>query len=102
MKLNKNAETKILIVGLGLLGGSYARALKKKGYTVYAIENRQEAVDYALTHGIIDRGSTGVDATLLQEAQITVFALYPHILLSWLREYGHLFCPGQCAESSEA
>ena len=34
MKLNRNADTKILIVGLGLLGGSYARALKKKGYTV--------------------------------------------------------------------
>ena len=32
MKLDKNMQ--ILIVGLGLLGGSYARALKKKGYRV--------------------------------------------------------------------
>jgi len=48
MKLNKNAETKILIVGLGLLGGSYARALKKKGYTVFAIEKKNASVQYAL------------------------------------------------------
>lgn len=94
MKLNKNADTIVLIVGLGLLGGSYARALKKKGYTVYAIEKRQEALTYALDQGIIDKGSTGVEEAMLQEAQMTVFALYPHILLSWLREHGQLFRPG--------
>ena len=51
MKLNKNSETTILIVGLGLLGGSYARALKKKGYTVIAIEKRVSAIEYALKNG---------------------------------------------------
>ena len=58
MKLNKNADTKILIVGLGLLGGSYARALKKKGYTVYAIDQNEDSIDYALERNIIDYGST--------------------------------------------
>ena len=33
MKLLK--KSKILIVGLGLIGGSYAAALTKKGYQVY-------------------------------------------------------------------
>lgn len=94
MKLNNNARTKILIVGLGLLGGSYARALKKKGYTVYAIEKQQEALDYALGCGIIDKGSAEIDAKLLQEANLTVFALYPHVFLSWIRENGRLFPAG--------
>jgi len=94
MKLNNNAQTKILIVGLGLLGGSYARALKKKGYTVYAIEKEQASLDYALACGIIDRGSTDVRADFLREASITVFALYPHVFLSWLREHGKLFPAG--------
>jgi prephenate dehydrogenase len=58
--LNKNAETKILIVGLGLLGGSYARALKKKGCTVFAIEKNQASLDFALKEGIIDEGSGGI------------------------------------------
>ena len=37
MKLNKNASTNILIIGLGVMGGSYARALTKRGYTVERI-----------------------------------------------------------------
>ena len=94
MKLNKNADTKILIVGLGLLGGSYARALKKKGYTVWAIEKKNESVEYALKNGMIDRGSTLVVDDFLKEADITIFALYPHIFLEWIREHGTKFCKG--------
>ena len=46
MKLIKNVN--ILIVGLGLLGGSYAKGLKKLGFYVSAITKEQESVDYAL------------------------------------------------------
>ena len=94
MKLNKNADTKILIVGLGLLGGSYARALKKKGYTVWAIEKKNESVEFALKEGIIDRGSTLVEESFLKEANITVFALYPHVFVEWIREHGKKFPAG--------
>lgn len=88
MKLNKNADTKILIVGLGLLGGSYARALKKKGYTIYAIEKNPDSIEFALKNGIIDRGSTEVKEEFLNEAALTVFALYPHILIDWIEKHG--------------
>ncbi len=94
MKLNKNADTTILIVGLGLLGGSYARALKKKGYTVFAIEKKNASVEYALEHGLIDRGSTRVEESFLQEASLVIFALYPHVFLDWIEEYGHLLKKG--------
>ena len=47
MKLD--TSKKILIVGLGLLGGSYARALTKKGYYVTAITRSQSSIDYALS-----------------------------------------------------
>lgn len=94
MKLNKNADTTFLIVGLGLLGGSYAKALKKKGYTVWAIEKKNESVEYALSHGIIDRGSTRVEEEFIRGADVTVFALYPHVFLEWIREYGSLFPSG--------
>ena len=43
MKLD--TSKKILIVGLGLLGGSYARALTKKGYYVTAITRSQSSID---------------------------------------------------------
>ena len=85
---------KILIVGLGLLGGSYARALKKQGFSVSAITLDQKSIDFALENGIIDKGSTQVDRQMLQEADVIVFALYPHVFVDWIRQNGHLLKEG--------
>ncbi len=84
MKLNKNHN--ILIVGLGLLGGSYARALTKHGYRVTAITRDQSSIDYALEQGMIRAGSAFVDEALCAEADIVVFALYPHVFLEWVEQ----------------
>ena len=48
----------ILIVGLGLMGGSYARALSRLGYHVAAIDTRVESIAFALKEGIIMDGDT--------------------------------------------
>ena len=85
----------VLIVGLGLLGGSYAKALKKKGIHVEAITLDQHSIDYALEHNIIDRGSTMVDSEMIQKADLIVFALYPHVFIEWIRQNGHLLKSGQ-------
>ena len=63
MEIPKNK--KILIVGLGLLGGSYAMALTKKGYEVYAITRRESTIEYALNHGLIKGGTTEIDKELI-------------------------------------
>ena len=63
MKLEKNMN--ILIVGLGLLGGSYAMALKRRGFSVHAITRSQSSIDYALEHGLIDSGTTEIDSKLI-------------------------------------
>lgn len=85
---------KILIVGLGLLGGSYAMALKKKGFRVTAITRSRESIDYALAHSLIDEGDTAVNTDLIAEADIIVFALYPQIFKDWIAENGRLIKPG--------
>lgn len=88
-------DTRILIVGLGLLGGSYALALKKKGFRkVYGLARRQETVDYALEHGMIDAGSAEIDEELIADADLIVFALYPTVLLKWVEQHGSLIRPG--------
>ncbi len=84
----------ILIVGLGLLGGSYAMALKKQGYRVNGIARRQETVDYALAHGMIDRGTTEIDPELIGQADLVVFALYPHIFIDWIKQNQQYFKSG--------
>ena len=77
MKLSK--DTNILIVGLGLLGGSYAEALTKKGYTVNAVTKEQSSVDFALEKGIINYGTTKLDKSIISAADLVIFALYPLI-----------------------
>lgn len=92
MKLTK--DTKILIVGLGLLGGSYAMALTKKGYTVKALTRSQSSIDYALEAGIIADGKTGVDADMIAEADLIVFSVYPRVLIEWMEHNRNLIKPG--------
>ena len=79
-------DKKILIVGLGLMGGSYAQALKRQGFTVDAITRSQGSIDYALERGWIDWGSTTVDSVELGTCDIVIFALYPNVLLRWLED----------------
>lgn len=87
-------DSKVLIVGLGLLGGSYAKALTKKGIYVSAIDLKKESIDYALNNGIINAGSHTVDEALVKNADVIVFALYPKVFVNWIKEYQHLFNPG--------
>ena len=84
----------ILIVGLGLLGGSYARGLKRFGFRIGAITKEQKDIDYALREGIIDEGTTEIDERLIGEADLVVFALYPHIFVEWIREHQRLLKSG--------
>lgn len=92
MKLTN--EKKILIIGLGLIGGSYAKALTKKDYRVSAITRSKETIQYALEHGIIAEGTTDIDPKLIGAADIVVFALYPKVLMSWLEENQQYLKPG--------
>ena len=94
MILNRNNETNILIVGLGLMGGSYAKALKKCGYTVNAITKDQSSIEYALDRGMIDNGALCPDKELIKSAHMIVFALYPKVFVQWIKENQHLFSPG--------
>ncbi len=92
MMLNKNMN--ILIVGLGLMGGSYARALHRRGYSVSAITKDESSIQYALENGIIDKGTTEIDAGIIGEADIIIFALYPKTLVEWIKNNQHMFKAG--------
>lgn len=92
MKIDKSK--KFLIVGLGLIGGCYAMALKKKGYYVSAITKNEEDIEFAYQKGIIDIGSTSVEKDIVENADIIVFALYPHTFVEWIKQYGDLMKAG--------
>ena len=77
---------KILIVGLGLLGGSYARVLRRFGFHISAITLDQSSIDYAIKENIIDEGSTELDEKIIGEADLVIFALYPHVFVEWIEK----------------
>ena len=81
-----NSETNILIVGLGIIGGSYAKGLTKKGLKIRAIDTDKETIEYALENNIICEGSCETDPELIGRADIVIFALYPHIFKEWIRD----------------
>ena len=86
-------DTTFVIVGLGLLGGSYAMGLKEAGYRVLGVARRQETIDHALAHHMIDAGTLDPEE-FLDQADIVVFALYPHIMIDWIHEHQNAFRPG--------
>lgn len=78
-----SSDFKITIVGLGLLGGSYAKGLALKGYKVKAIDINQTYLDHALTNNWIMEGSN--DPSLVSDADLVIFCLYPNTLIDWLQ-----------------
>ncbi len=89
-----DVSKKILIVGLGLLGGSYAKVLKRFGFHISAITLEQSAIDYAIRENIIDEGSTELDERMIGEADLVIFALYPHVFVEWIEKNQRLFKSG--------
>ncbi len=89
-----DVSKKILIVGLGLLGGSYARILKRFGFHISAITKEQSSIDYALKENLIDEGSVELDERLIGEADLVIFALYPHVFVEWIEKNQHLLKSG--------
>ena len=85
---------KILIVGMGLLGGSYAKCLKRFGFHISAITKEQSSIDYARKAQLIDEGTIEIDERMIGEADIVIFALYPHVFVEWIEQYQGLLKSG--------
>ncbi len=92
MKFDQNV--KVLIVGLGLIGGSYASALCKKGYYVGAIDKKKSSIDFAKSHGYIADGETHVKEDFVKKFDLLIFALYPRDFIDWIKNYQSFIKPG--------
>ena len=87
-------DVKFLIVGLGLIGGSYAQALSDLGYEVGAITRTQDSIDYAKQNKIIAHGTTEIDKNYISQFDVIIFALYPKVLTEWIEKYQSYFKKG--------
>ena len=77
----------ICIIGLGLVGGTYALALREnpKINKIAAIDINQEAINKAIELGIIDNGGTD-SKDFLPEADLVIISLYPKLILDFIKD----------------
>ena len=87
-------DTKILIIGLGVIGGSYAAALTNAGYKVACITKNSEDIEYALKNNMISYGTTELDEKLIRNSSLVIFALDPTVFIDWIEKNQSLFSPG--------
>jgi prephenate dehydrogenase len=75
------SNSRIAIIGLGLMGGSLALALKGKCAAIYGIDSNQSTLELARREHIIDRADSD-PAKLLQDADVVILAVpVPAILV---------------------
>ena len=87
-------EKLIAVVGLGLIGGSMAAALRGfEDYTVVGVVRRQETADYAMSHGVCDRVTLD-PMEVLPEADVVYLCMDPQGILDYMARYRDVFKPG--------
>lgn len=80
----------ILICGLGLIGASLAKTLKKNtNHTVLGWNRTESVTEKALRDGVIDR--TGDIDSLMSEADITFVNFYPEVIVPFILEHKNSF-----------
>lgn len=76
----------ITIVGLGLIGGSFAMALKELNpKNLWAIDIDEEAIKTAEKMGIIDKGYTDPE-TPLKKSDIVIICIYPNLTVKFIKD----------------
>ena len=78
---------KVGILGLGLIGGSLARAYALEGHTVYAIQRNETMLSFAMLAGAVHGR---LNEETIPECDLLLLAIYPDGSASWLEKHAHL------------
>lgn len=81
----KLADSNIAIVGLGLMGGSLALALKGKCAALYGIDSDQATIELALANGIVDQADRD-PAKLLSQVDLVILAVPVPAIISFIQK----------------
>lgn len=82
----------VVIVGLGLIGGSFAKALAKfQNYKIIGIDKNPKILDKALSDKTIHEAG---DTSSLKKADIVLIALYPKLTIDFVKQHRHEFKKG--------
>lgn len=86
-------ELSFAIIGLGLIGGSYAKALRKLGAKkIIGVERNEKTLSEAKNQGLIDVALTQANDAL-REANVIICAIYPEALVGFIESNVRFFNP---------
>jgi len=71
------------IIGMGLIGGSFAKAYKADGHTVFACETDESIMEFAMLSGAAD---APLDEEKMRCCDLILIALYPRAAINFLNE----------------
>ena len=83
---------KIFIVGLGLIGASYAEGLHHNGHTVYAYNRSEHPLIEGIKQGFIQPDSS---FEKMGTCDLIILALYPKHNIEFVKQYKNYFQKGQ-------
>ncbi|MER2181704.1 MAG: prephenate dehydrogenase [Desemzia incerta] len=84
----------IAIVGLGVIGGSFAMGLQAAGYqNIYGIDINEETLLTAETEGMIQKGFRD-GKNILQEMDVIILSLYPSQIAPFVEQYQSILKKG--------
>lgn len=75
----------ITVVGLGVVGGSFVKALKGQGHEVYGIDIDEKTLQMAKNEGTIIEGFTD-GKEIIAQSDLTIICLYPSLVLKFIKE----------------
>ena len=84
----------VAIIGLGIIGGSYAKGLSKAGYNVYGVDKDLKTIEYAKSEGFIIDGSLNA-SDYLPYVDLVVIGLYPDDVITFIENNLQYFKKGQ-------
>ncbi len=76
------------IVGIGLIGGSFAKAYAAEGHKVLALDRDRKMLDFAGISGAVSGGLTQEN---VGECDLVLICLYPDATVQFLKEWGPFF-----------
>lgn len=82
---------KVGILGLGLIGGSMARAYAMAGHTVYAADLDESTLSFAMLSGAVHGR---LDEETIPACELLLLAIYPGGSAKWLEDNGRLVDSG--------
>ena len=77
------------ILGLGLIGGSLARAYALEGHTVYASDKDEQILSFAMLAGAVHGR---LNTSSIPDCDLILLAIYPDGSASWLEENAPYIC----------